>query len=89
MRYEHAPEAVRPTLRLLRSIRVPYTPWEVVVEMAAELAPEVPRGWAAETERGPGRPARGPHAPDRSSSARRGAPRRGGAALVGTCGMGT
>lgn len=57
VRYEHAPEAVRPTLRLLRSIRVPYTPWEVVVEMAAELAPEEVRaGWAAETERGPGRP---------------------------------
>ena len=57
VRYERAPEAVRPTLRLLRSIRVPYTPWEVVVEMVSELAPEEVRaGWSAETERGPGRP---------------------------------
>ena len=56
-RYERAPEAVRPTLRLLRGVHVPYTPWEVVVEMAAELAPAAVRdGWAEESARGPGRP---------------------------------
>ena len=56
-RYDAAPEAVRPTLRLLRSIRVPYTPWEVVVEMVADLAPdEVRAGWVTETAQGPGRP---------------------------------
>lgn len=56
-RYERAPEAVRPTLRLLRGVHVPYTPWEVVVEMVADLAPaEVRDGWAEESARGPGRP---------------------------------
>lgn len=59
-RYQSAPDDVYAVLRVLRSIAVPYTPWEAVCAIVAEsCAPEdVRAGWAQpEAPRGPGRPA--------------------------------